>query len=147
MTKDEVQQQTNITKPSSGAAQTGRTRPWLVAAIGVVAVIGVLIFGIRSRVKAETDLTKVTDEMAVPSVSVVEPKETAPAQEIVLPGNVQPYISSPVYARTDGYLKKWYFDIGAHVKAGQLLAIIQTPEVDQQLAQARSNLATAQANL
>lgn len=147
MTQNEFQQQSNIAKPLSGAAQTGRTRPWLVAAIAVVAVIGVLIFGIRSRVKAETDLTKVTDEMAVASVSVVEPKQTAPAQEIVLPGNVQPYISSPVYARTDGYLKKWFFDIGAHVKQGQLLAIIQTPEIDQQLAQARSTLATAQANL
>ncbi len=71
----------------------------------------------------------------------------APAQEIILPGNVQPFISSPIYARTDGYLKKWYFDIGAHVKAGQLLAVIQSPEVDQQLSQARSTLATAQANL
>jgi RND family efflux transporter MFP subunit len=64
-----------------------------------------------------------------------------------LPGNIQPYISSPIYARTEGYLKKWYFDIGAHVRAGDLLAIIQTPEVDEQLAQARSTLATAQANL
>jgi RND family efflux transporter MFP subunit len=83
----------------------------------------------------------------VTSVSVVQPKRTASAEEIILPGNIQPFISSPIYARTDGYLKKWYFDIGAHVKAGQLLAIIETPEVDQQLAQARSTLATAQANL
>ena len=60
---------------------------------------------------------------------------------------MQPYISSPIYARTNGYLKKWYFDIGAHVKQGQLLAVIETPEVDQQLEQARSNLLTAQANL
>jgi RND family efflux transporter MFP subunit len=83
----------------------------------------------------------------VPSVSIVQPKPAAPAQEIILPGNIQPFISSPVYARTDGYLKKWYFDIGAHVKAGQLLATIQSPEVDEQLSQARSTLATAQANL
>jgi RND family efflux transporter MFP subunit len=88
-----------------------------------------------------------TDQMAVPFVSVVLPKRSAPAQEIILPGNVQPYISSPIYARTDGYLKKWYFDIGARVKAGDLLAEIQTPEVDQQLVQARATLATAQANL
>ena len=80
-------------------------------------------------------------------MSVVSPKRTTPAEEIILPGNVQPYISSPIYARTNGYLKKWYFDIGAHVKQGELLALIETPEVDQQLEQARSNLLTAQANL
>lgn len=120
---------------------------WLATLVIALIVAAILIFGIRSRVKAESNLRTVTAQMAVPSVSVVKPKQTASAQEIILPGNVQPFISSPIYARTDGYLKKWYFDIGAHVKAGQLLAIIQTPEVDQQLAQARSNLATAQANL
>ena len=120
---------------------------WLAALVIALIVAAILIFGIRSRVKAENNLRTATAQMAVPSVSVVKPKQTASAQEIILPGNVQPFISSPIYARTDGYLKKWYFDIGAHVKAGQLLAIIQTPEVDQQLAQARSNLATAQANL
>jgi RND family efflux transporter MFP subunit len=120
---------------------------WLILVLVVLAVIGGLEGEIRSRVKAATNLSTVTSQMAVPSVSVVLPKQTAPAQEIVLPGNIQPYISSPIYARTDGYLKKWYFDIGAHVKAGDLLAIIQTPEVDEQLAQARSTLATAQANL
>jgi RND family efflux transporter MFP subunit len=78
---------------------------------------------------------------------VVSPKRTSPADEIILPGNVQPYISSPIYARTNGYLRKWYFDIGARVKQGELLAVIETPEVDQQLEQARSNLLTAQANL
>jgi len=77
----------------------------------------------------------------------VSPKPTTPTDEIILPGNVQPYITSPIYARTNGYLKTWYFDIGAHVKQGQLLAVIETPEVDQQLEQARSNLLTAQANL
>jgi RND family efflux transporter MFP subunit len=149
MTQNEVSQQIDITTPtpSSDAAQGVRARHWRVAAILAVAVIGVLFFGIRSRLKAETNLAKVTAQLALPSVSVVAPKQTAAAQEIVLPGNVQPYISSPVYARTDGYLKKWYFDIGAHVREGQLLAIIQAPEIDQQLAQARSTLATAQANL
>jgi RND family efflux transporter MFP subunit len=113
----------------------------------LVVVGGVLIFEIESRVKSEAALRAVTDQMAVPAVSVVRPTPTAPAQEIVLPGNIQPFISSPIYARTDGYLKKWYFDIGAHVKTGELLAVIETPEVDQQLAQAQSTLATAQANL
>src|ERR1700758_1301252 len=120
---------------------------WLAALIMAVIVAAILVFGIRSRVKAEANLRTATAQMAVPSVSVVKPKPTASAQEIILPGNMQPFISSPIYARTDGYLKKWYFDIGAHVKAGELLAVIQTPEVDEQLAQARSTLNTAQANL
>ena len=120
---------------------------WLVAALAAIAVIGVLASGMRSRVRAASALDKVTAQMAVPSVAVVAPKQTAPAQEIILPGNIQPFITSPIYARTDGYLKKWYFDIGARVKAGDLLAVIQTPEVDEQLSQARSTLATAQANL
>jgi len=88
-----------------------------------------------------------TARVAVPAVSVVSPKQTAPAEEIILPGNVQPFITSPIYSRTNGYLQKWYFDIGAHVKKGQLLAVIDTPEVDQQLEQSLSNLNTAKANL
>src|ERR1700756_3751188 len=121
-----------------GRAQLSNRR-WFVPSLVGVVVVTVLVVGIRSRLKAEANLRTVTAEMAVPSVSVVQPKPAAPAQEIILPGNIQPFISSPVYARTDGYLKKWYFDIGAHVKAGQLLATIQSPEIDEQLAQARSN--------
>ena len=149
MTQIETHEQIEMLAPSSlkeGRKEQSGWR-WLIAALVMLAVIGVLGAEIRSRVKAATNLRAVTSQMAVPSVSVVLPKQTAPAQEIVLPGNIQPYISSPIYARTDGYLKKWYFDIGANVKAGDLLAIIQTPEVDEQLAQARSKLATAQANL
>src|SRR6266567_9308634 len=122
-------------------------RRWLMPVTFGVVALAVLFFGIRSRLNAEASLRTVTAHMAVASASVVQPKPVAPAQEIILPGNIQPLISSPVYARTDGYLKKWYFDIGAHVKAGQLLATIQAPEVDEQLAQARSTLATAEANL
>jgi RND family efflux transporter MFP subunit len=122
-------------------------RRWFVPTLVGIVVVSVVGVGIRSRLKAEANLRTITTEMAVPSVSVVQPKPAAPAQEIILPGNIQPFISSPVYARTDGYLKKWYFDIGAHVKAGQLLATIQSPEIDEQLSQARSTLATAQANL
>jgi RND family efflux transporter MFP subunit len=122
-------------------------KPWLSLAIVLIAVGALLASGIRSRVKARTTLTAEAAKVALTAVSVVSPKRTAPAAEIILPGNVQPYITSPIYARTNGYLKKWYFDIGAHVKKGQLLAIIETPEVDQQLQQARSNVLTAQANL
>src|ERR1700730_17021976 len=122
-------------------------RRWLVLIIAVVVVAALLASGIVSRVRARTTLKAETAQVALTAVSVVSPKQTAPAEEIILPGNVQPFITSPVYARTNGYLKKWYFDIGAQVKKGQLLAVIETPEVDQQLQQARSNLSTAQANL
>ena len=122
-------------------------RRWLVLVIAVVVVAALLVSGIVSRVRARTTLKAETAQVALTAVSLVSPKQTAPAEEIILPGNVQPFITSPVYSRTNGYLKKWYFDIGAHVKKGQLLAVIETPEVDQQLQQARSNLLTAQANL
>ena len=101
----------------------------------------------RSRVKARANLQTETVQVAVTKVSVVTPKRTAPAQEIILPGNVQPFISSPIYARTNGYLKNWYADIGARVKQGQLLAVIDAPEIDQQLSQSLSTLNTAKANL
>jgi RND family efflux transporter MFP subunit len=122
-------------------------RHWLVLAIVLIAVAALLVWGIWSRVSASTTLRAETAQAALSAVSVVSPKQTAPAQEIVLPGNVQPFITSPIYARTNGYLRKWYADIGAHVKQGQLLAVIETPEVDQQLEQSLSNLNTAKANL
>ena len=135
------------TNDSEHTNPPSRRRGLLIALIVVALAAGILIFGIRSRVKAAGSLRTVTQQMAVPSVSVVVPKPTATADELILPGNIQPFISSPIYARTDGYLKAWYFDIGAHVKQGQLLAVIQAPEIDEQLSQVRSNLATAQANL
>ena len=148
MTQTELDEQVDRLKDALRPTNPRKSlRHWLIPALAVLAVVLVLALGIRSRVSAETTLRAVTDQMAVPSVSVVSPKLTVPATEIILPGNMQPFISSPIYARTDGYLKKWYFDIGAHVKAGELLAVIQTPEVDEQLAQARSTLNTAQANL
>ncbi len=135
------------TRPLNEAGQTPPNRRWLVLTIALVVVGALLLSGIWSRVRARTKLKAETAQVALTAVSVVSPKQTAPAEEIILPGNVQPFITSPIYARTNGYLKKWYFDIGAHVKQGQLLAVIETPEVDQQLQQARSNLLTAQANL
>jgi RND family efflux transporter MFP subunit len=124
-----------------------RRRRRLYFAIALVVVVALLVSGIWPRVKARTSLRAETAQAALTAVSVVLPKQAAPAQEIILPGNVQPYITAPIYSRTNGYLKKWFFDIGAHVKQGQLLALIETPEVDQQLQQARSTLLTAQANL
>jgi RND family efflux transporter MFP subunit len=136
--------------PPSLSVVKGRRRSkrgWLIAGAFLVVFGGIVVYGMLSRHWQGNTVRAETAQMAVPSVSVVTPQHTAPSQEIVLPGNVQPFISSPIYARTNGYLKNWYADIGAHVKKGQLLAVIQTPEVDQQLAQSRSNLATAQANL
>ena len=136
------------TPPSNDVGRRQRPhRRWLGVALALIAVAALLVSGIWSRVRARTTLKAETAQVALTAVSVVSPKQTAPAEEIILPGNVQPFITSPIYARTNGYLKKWYFDIGAHVKQGQLLAVIETPEVDQQLQQARSNLLTAQANL
>ncbi len=113
----------------------------------LVVVAVVVALTVLPRIQARNTLAKETQEMAIPSVAVVHPQHTAPAQEIVLPANVQAYIDSPIYARTNGYLQRWYVDIGAHVKAGQLLAEIDTPEVNQQLRQARADLDTAEANV
>jgi RND family efflux transporter MFP subunit len=143
--RKQFNEQTPSRKDERGVKRSRRS--WLSLAIVLIVVGAILATGIRSRVKARTKLTTETAKVALTAVSVVSPKQTAPAQEIILPGNVQPFITSPIYARTNGYLKKWYFDIGAHVKQGQLLAVIETPEVDQQLQQARSNLLTAKANL
>jgi RND family efflux transporter MFP subunit len=110
-------------------------------------VIGLVVFrGITARAKATTDLGRDTQQNAIATVMVTYPEAGAPHQEIVLPGNTQAFTDTPIYARTNGYLRRWYFDIGARVKAGQLLADIETPEVDQQLRQAQAELATAQAN-
>lgn len=121
--------------------------PLASLALLLIVAAAALLSGIRSRLKARTTLRAETEHVAILPVSVVSPKRAAPAQEIILPGNVQPYISSPTYARINGYLKKWYVDIGGHVKQGQLLAVINAPEVDQQLEQALSNLNSAKANL
>jgi RND family efflux transporter MFP subunit len=146
-TEDRNQLSGQTLPASDTGARKGSRKSWLALVITVVVVAALLGSGIWSRVKARTTLKAETAQVALTAVSVVSPKQTAPTQEIILPGNVQPFITSPIYARTNGYLRKWYVDIGARVKQGQLLAVIETPEVDQQLQQARSNLVTAQANL
>jgi RND family efflux transporter MFP subunit len=120
----------------------------LFVGLAVAAVLlGVVIYsGIHQRAVAASNLGSATERTAIATVSVVEPKSGAGLEQIVLPGTTQAFIDTPIFARTNGYLKKWYFDIGAHVEQGQLLAVIETPELDQQLGQARANLKTAQAN-
>lgn len=111
-----------------------------------VVTVALAIVGIARRQHAGTVLAKYTDTVAAPAVSVELPVLQQSAQEIVLPGNMQAFTLAPIYARTTGYVKAWYHDIGSHVSKGELLAIIETPELDQQLEQARADLATAQSN-
>jgi RND family efflux transporter MFP subunit len=131
-----------------GAKHDGNARRLFVAASVVVVVIALAILnGIHSRAKAEANLQGLAQVSAIPVVEVVHPSVGADGQEIALPGNAQAFNDTPIYARTSGYVDHWYVDIGAHVSQGQLLALIQTPELDQQLEQARADLKTAQANL
>ena len=117
----------------------------------IVLAVGILGFGlysgVRSRRVANTELKRATADAAVEVVKVVSPTLTEPTQEILLPGTTQAFTDASLFARTNGYVKAWHFDIGARVKKGELLAEIESPEVDQQLQQARADLATAQANL
>lgn len=116
------------------------------AVYALLAAIVVAAWGIYSRRHARAALASVARAAAIPVVDVVAPFRSSLANELVLPGNVQAFTDAPIYARTSGYLKRWYADIGAHVRAGALLAVIETPEVDAQYRQAQADYATAQAN-
>lgn len=131
--------------PAAAQGSAATRAIFLLLAVVVMAII--VTWGISSRRQANAQLALETRELAVPTVMVMHPKPGSPQEEIVLPGDIQPFTDAPIYARTNGYLKHWYADIGTRVKAGQLLAEIDTPEVDQQLQQARADLATAGANL
>ena len=120
---------------------------WIGMAVVAAIVAAVVIFGLMARRGSERTLEKETAASAIPSVNVVYPAPSTLSSEIALPGNTQAYMDTPIYSRTNGYLKSWYFDIGAHVRKGQLMAQIETPEVDQQLQVAQADLKSAQANL
>jgi len=134
--------------PAPDSAQKSLSPRLVLAGSGLlVAILVVLaILGIVRRLHEQTVLAERTRELAAPTVAVALPKPGAPVNSFILPGNVTAYTDSPIYARTSGYLTRWYFDIGSRVKKGALLAEISAPEVDQQLAQARADLATAEAN-
>lgn len=121
---------------------------YAIAALVVILVLAVVLggAGVLRRVHAKETLTRTTNADAAPTVIALPPKQATPTDTFVLPGNVTAYTDSPIYARTQGYLTKWYYDIGARVKKGALLAEIATPELDQQLVQAQADLATAEAN-
>ena len=134
-----------------GSNPPGRRRPHsrlgLTLLAVVVAALGTSIYlGVRTRVNAHAELVRATEDAAVPTVAVVHPQPGAPNEALVLPGTIQAFTDTPIYARTSGFLRRWAFDIGARVKRGDLLVEIDTPEVDEQLRQARADLSTAQAN-
>jgi RND family efflux transporter MFP subunit len=145
MTNDAAQRQSNehIGKPEGGGS---RVRTVVIVVVLLIVVAVLVITGIVPRLRASRALAAETNALAAPTVLVVLPQQGAPSQEIVLPGNIQAFVDSPIFARTNGYLKRWYFDIGSHVKQGQLLADIESPEIDHELSQAQADLGTAQAN-
>jgi RND family efflux transporter MFP subunit len=137
-------------QPSTLPPKTPSRSDWRFAIVpGILAIL--IAFGIAkgvgSRTKAQAALHETAKESAIPVVEIVHPKRSTDAAEIALPGNAQAFNDTPVYARTSGYVSQWYADIGTHVKRGELLAAIETPELDQQLRQARADLKTTQANL
>jgi RND family efflux transporter MFP subunit len=136
----------NQPRDRGAAEEHPRSRLFVVLVILVVLLLVAGGFTLLSRRSQYQALAKETEIRAIPTVSVVHPIAAADAEDLVLPSTMQAYVESPIYARTNGYLRKWYHDIGTRVRQGELLADIDTPEVDQQLAQSRAELGTAQAN-
>lgn len=129
------------------AARRSSPGAWLgLALLLIVLAIGIVV-GILSRKAHEHRLEETTVHDAMLSVNTVHPTVTGSASEISLPGSTQAFNDTPIYARTSGYLKQWFVDIGAHVRKGQLMAVIETPEIDQQLQVAQANAKAAQADL
>lgn len=132
--------------PKGGPPPRQSRRGLIILGLAVLVLAIAIYAGIRGRIEAGHALARTTEAQAVPTVNTVHPEAGAPNEELVLPGNTQAITDTPIYARTSGYLKRWTSDIGAHVKKGDLLAEIDTPEVDEQLKQMRADLETAQAN-
>jgi RND family efflux transporter MFP subunit len=126
------------------AEKKSRLFLFLIGIAVVLVIVG--IFTLLQRREQYNALANETEKLAVPTVAVIHPTVEPAQEDLVLPSTLQAYVESPIYARTTGYVKKWYHDIGSHVQKGDLLAEIETPEVDQQLSQARADLGTMQAN-
>jgi RND family efflux transporter MFP subunit len=120
---------------------------WLGLLVFLLVLAGVVVYGIHARSKADTTLAVENKQESTPEVKVVHPSSQGTNGALVLPGNTMPFVDTPIFSRTNGYLSKWFFDIGARVKKGQLMAVIETPELDQQLQVAEADLKSAQANL
>jgi membrane fusion protein, multidrug efflux system len=127
--------------------QPRKHRGYLIAAVLVILFLIAAVIGLVSRFSEKRALAKETEVLAVANVAVIHPKVEPPQQELVLPSTLQAFIESPIYARTNGYLLKWYKDIGSRVVAGEKLADIETPEIDQELQQARAARDQASAQL
>ncbi len=145
--EEKITADSQLKDTTEAVKRTAAARRYAIPAALAVLFAVLIGFGFISRKKAEADLQEATAAAAVPTVNVVHPQSGAANSEIVLPGNTQAFTDAPIFARTNGYVKSWYADIGARVKKGQLLAVIETPEIDQQLQQARADLKTAEANL
>jgi RND family efflux transporter MFP subunit len=122
-----------------------RYRVILFSLIGLAVALGIALSGIFTRQQHEAALTRLTRSEAKPTVAIVTPQHSVIGQELVLPGNIDAWYQAPIYARVPGYLKMWYKDYGAHVKAGDVLAEIDTPDLDQQLEQAKADVGVEQA--
>ena len=136
-----------IPPPGPPPARPRTLRVVVLLVLAVLIVAGVVFWGINARIQTAAAVKETTQELAVPTVSVIHPKPGAMKDDVVLPGNVQAFTDSPIYARSSGYLKQWNVDIGGHVKAGQVLATIEAPEVDQQVTQAKATLQQTRASL
>jgi RND family efflux transporter MFP subunit len=145
--KTEVQDAPAHVEPAQPAPPV--ESPGGVRMVGIVIAAALLIaiaYGLHSRSASEKKLVSTTDDAAILSLDVVHPTTGSQAGDLALPGNVEAFTDTPIYSRTNGYLKEWYFDIGAHVHKGDLLAVVETPEVDQELNQSRAELERMQAN-
>jgi RND family efflux transporter MFP subunit len=133
-------------RQAEGDGGPGRGSMLIGGLVLALLLAAAIYYGIHSRTDAQHELNAATQRAAVPTVTVAHPVSGSKAQEVVLPGNTQAFIDTSIYARTNGYLKQWFVDIGARVHKGELLAIIDAPELDQQLQQAEADLKSAQAN-
>jgi len=133
------------TRPNKIAPPPGKSR-W-VAIIAVLVALGIAVSGILWRRQQESEVAKWTAELAVPTVATVSPKQGVSGQQISLPGDIEAWFEAPIYARVSGYLKVWHFDFGAHVEKGQLLAEIDAPDLDAQLAASKAKLNSAEAQV
>jgi RND family efflux transporter MFP subunit len=153
---DTQEQEVLTTETNAAPAHTAPARadpppekPGGMRTVGIAVTVALLVaiaYGLYLRSTSETRLAGVTEEAAVQSVDVIHPTAGSKADDLALPGTVQAFTDTPIYSRTNGYLKKWYFDIGSRVHKGDLMAEIETPEVDQQLDQSRAELERMQAN-